>query len=290
MADDVFNMFWHGRSLSPLELACMQSFVAHGHRLRVFAYEELSLPLGVECIDAREILPYERLFIFKESPSAFTNIFRYKLLFEQGGWWVDTDVLCRTSDLPACDYYWAEQQPGQLNGAVLKFPKSATLCGRLLELSEERAPRLKHWGQLGPVLLTEVLQEVRPEKHSGFTEDAYPLHWLEPHFFWLPEFAPAVQRRTSRSTFVHLWHSVFARMGINVECQAPAGSYLDTVYAAYHVSAPKPASESSDRGGIVQFLQQDWVANTWRHELGRDMVDLGIAKMLACCVEQPGNA
>ena len=28
------------------------------------------------------------------SLAAFSNLFRYKLLLERGGWWVDTDVIC----------------------------------------------------------------------------------------------------------------------------------------------------------------------------------------------------
>ena len=281
MARDVFNMFWHGRSVSSLEMTCMQSFIRHGHRLRVFTYEEHSLPAGVEHADAREILPYERFFTFMESPSAFTNIFRYKLLFEQGGWWVDSDVLCLKAELPACDYYWAEQHPGVLNGAILKFPPSDPMCGRLLEQAEERREHLTHWGQLGPLLIKKVLRDYRPVGYAGSTEDAYPLHFLETHFFWLPEFASVVRSRTKDSTFLHFWHSTFADLGIDVERAPPKGSYLDALYAEYGTSPPPASRGTVDRDSIIQYVQQEYVEELWRDKLHRSMDDLGMTEMLA---------
>ena len=282
MVNDVFNMFWHGRSISSLETTCMQSFVRHGHRLRVFTYDEHSLPEGVEHADAREILPYERLFTFKNSPSAFTNIFRYALLFEQGGWWVDSDVLCRKTELPACDYYWAEQQPRVLNGAILKFPPSDPMCGRLLELAEEGSKRLTKWGQLGPDLLTKHLRDYRPIGLAGSTQDAYPLHYLETHFFWLPEFASVVQSRTRSSTFLHFWHSIMTSMGIDVEEVPPRGSYLDALYDEYRTVPPRPSRGAAHRDTIIEYLQQDFVHHIWCNKLNRSMDELGIAEMLAC--------
>lgn len=274
-------MFWHGRTLSPLEITCMRSYIDHGHRLRVFSYDALALPAGVEYADARQILPYDRLFTFEGSPAAFACIFRYKLLFQEGGWWVDTDVLCRKADLPACDYYWAEQHPGQLNNAIMKFPRSDELCGRLLALSERRARRLSFWGQLGPALVTEVLMNTRPAGHAGSIEDAYPIHWLETHFFWLPEFAAVVHSRIGGSTFLHFWHSVFGRLGIDIEKRPPAGSFLDTLYETYGTNPPQTAIEAPNRDAIIAYLQQDWVIDQWCNGFKRTIEDLGIPRMLA---------
>jgi len=285
---ELFNTFWHGRSLSPLELTCMRSFIAHGHRLRVFSYDELALPAGVENADARRILPAERFFTFEDSPSAFTNIFRYRMLLEQGGWWIDTDVLCRTADIPACDYYWAEQELGQVNGAVIRFPPSDALCRRLLQEGERRADRLSFWGQLGPALLTEVLPEAPPAGHAGSTNDVYPIHWLQTHFFWLPEFASVVESRTRQSTFVHLWHSLFGKMGIDVHARPPEGSYLDSQYTLYGGAEPS-SGEPPDRDAVIRFLRHKWVPKTWCDKCGRDMEELGISEMLASMGQTPGT-
>jgi hypothetical protein len=277
MTGDLFNMFWHGGALSPLQRACMQSFIAHGHRLRVHTYDEVDLPRGVETADAREVLPRDRLFLFEGSPAPFADIFRYKLLFEDGGWWVDSDVLCRKADVPACDYYWAEQEPGDLNNAILKFPRHDPLCARLLQLGQQRAGRLTRWGQTGPAVVSEVLPKSPPAGHAGSTEDAYPIHWLQTHFFWVPGLASAVEARTRGSTFVHFWHSQFARMGMNLNAPPPKGSYLDALYASYGVTIPQPAHERSTGDAIdamMQYLQQDWVMAYWTDKLGRDAAGL----------------
>ena len=223
---EIFNMFWHGDQLSPLEVTCIKSFLNHGHKVRVFTYHKVELPEGAINEDANQILPLSQLFIFDNSPSGFSNIFRYKLLLEQGGWWVDTDVLCLSSEIPACDYFWAEQAPGEINGAVLKFPVGDPRLINLLEQSIKRSKYLQVWGQLGPHLLTEVLNGDKPFNHLGKTELVYPIRNTEVHFFWLPEFAEIVRQRCSKSIFLHLWHAMFDRMGIDLNSTPPGGSYF----------------------------------------------------------------
>src|SRR4051812_37214979 len=109
MKHETFNTFWHGRELSPLHWACLKSFPDRGHRLRVFAYGAVDLPPGVEQEDARQVMPESELFEFSESFSAFSNVFRYKLLLEQGGWWTDTDVFCQSEEIPDCTHAWAPE-------------------------------------------------------------------------------------------------------------------------------------------------------------------------------------
>jgi hypothetical protein len=219
-------MFWEGQHLTPIESLCMRSFVSHGHGLTVFTYNGAQVPKGVALEDARQVLPADRFFTFEGSPSAFTNIFRYKLLLERGGWWADTDILCRRQQIPICGYYWAEQEPGRINGAVLRFPPSDALCWQLLRLSEERSKGPLHWGKLGPQLLTKVLSGKRPVGLAGSTADVYPIHYEEAHYFWLPELCRQVQMRTCNSTFIHFWLSMFPRMGIDLRSPPPCGSFF----------------------------------------------------------------
>jgi hypothetical protein len=100
-ASDPIQMLWIGE-LSKLERMALASFVANGHIVHLYAYDELAgVPAGVQVIDAREILPEERIFRYGPEAGAgegslanFANLFRYKLLYERGGWWVDADVVC----------------------------------------------------------------------------------------------------------------------------------------------------------------------------------------------------
>ncbi len=161
-------------------------------------------------------IPKDQLFIFENSPSGFSNIFRYKLLLEEGGWWVDTDFVCQADEIPVCKYFWAEQAPGEINGGVFKFPRGDARLSRLLDLGISRAKKLRVWGQLGPHLLQEVLRGDIPEGHLGGTDLVYPIYNEDIHFFWLPEFSQLVANKCAGSMFIHLWHAMFARMGIDV--------------------------------------------------------------------------
>jgi hypothetical protein len=252
--NDQFNMFFHGKGLTPLEQACMRSFVDHGHRLNVYAYQSISVPRGVQVLDANAILPRGDLFLFHNSPSAFSNIFRYKLLLENGGWWVDTDVLCLTDSIPGCDYAWADQDPEQINGAILKLPPGDSLCAELLHASRERAKALSAWGQLGPGLLTEVLPRNPPRGHFGSRVDFYPIHWVEAHMSWMEGEAEFVESRVSNSAFVHLWNSVLVKMKIDLNRRPPEGSYLEKVIPADLLVAMKHEESMADVHAGIRFI------------------------------------
>jgi hypothetical protein len=250
---EVFNMFWEGQPLTSVEILCMRSFVNHGHSLTVFTYNGVQVPEGVAMEDARQVLPADRYFTFEDSPSAFTNIFRYKLLLERGGWWVDTDVFCRKRQLWMCDYYWAEEIPGQINGAVLRFPPGDPLCWRLFRLSEERSKGPLVWGRLGPHLLKKVLSGKQPSGLAGSTEDVYALHWDEAYYFWLPEFCDQVETRTRNSTFIHFWSSNLGRMRIDCRGLPPCGSFLHRL--AGHDTPCSNGDLSMCRQNIQRYLE-----------------------------------
>lgn len=262
-------MFWYGEALSPLEQVCIQSFVRQGHRIRLFTYTDVSVPEGVIVDDASEIMPADSVFTFDNSLAAFSDIFRFKLLFERGGWWVDTDILSLKPEVPDCDYYWAQEHPGRINGAVLRFPPRDPMCEKLLRLSQERSAELKRWGQIGPELLTEVLSNYAPPRLCGSTEDAYPVHWLETHFLWLPEFLGEVEERIEGASFLHLWNSIFARMG-NSRAQAPFGSFLYKLYNVYKIPMQGDLEINSSREAICHYLSHQRKCSQIYSKLGRD--------------------
>jgi hypothetical protein len=131
----IVQSFWHGAPLSPYERLSIKSFLDCGHRYRLFAYRpDLIVPEGCEIADAAEILPEDRVFFYKRgagagSVAAFANLFRYKLLFERGGWRVDTDVVCQTRRLPAARYGFGT--PGARIRAAAPVPARGRAGDRL---------------------------------------------------------------------------------------------------------------------------------------------------------------
>ena len=228
-----FNMFHYGQALSPLVRVCMKSFIDFGHVLNAYLFQDLDVPAGVRVLDANNILPREELFLFHKSPSAFSNIFRYKLLLENGGWWVDTDVLCLTDSIPDCEYAWAQQDPDQINGAILKFPAGDKLCAKLLRHSLERAKSISTWGQLGPGLLTDQLPSGLPPNHFGSRKEFYPTHWVEAHMCWMEGESGFIENKIVDSMFLHMWSSVLVKMKINLNSRPPRGSYFEKLIPQY---------------------------------------------------------
>lgn len=264
-AQEHVNTFWNGNSLSPVEIACLGSFVRSGIPVRFFSYAPVPLPDGVEWVDAGMVLPRDRLFHFDGSPSAFSNVFRYTLLHEEGGWWVDTDVVFSGSRLPAQSHYWAWQDRCKINGAVLRFPKGDALCAGLLAESLSRASSLTEWGEIGPDLLTRFIRGGPFEARTQAADSTYPVHWLQAHYFWFPEFAPLVHARATKATFVHLWNSLFERMGLDLAGPVPRGSYLSELTQQQfpdHSAELDGPWRAAAAASVRRYLSEDWVQPT----------------------------
>lgn len=135
---------WIGESLSPLELLTIHSFLDKGHEFKLWLYDELktSVPTEVLIGDANEIIPHEKIFRYKNksqfghgkgSVAGFSDIFRYKLLYEHGGWWVDMDITCLKKfdfDKP---YFFRKHHNLNVVGNVMKCPKGSLLMKRCYE-------------------------------------------------------------------------------------------------------------------------------------------------------------
>lgn len=142
--DIVVNSLWIGDELGPIELLTIKSFIGHGHRFKLWLYDKVKTPLpdGVEIDDAEDILPRTRIFAYKNkneyghgqgSVAGFSDIFRYKLLYEKGGWWVDMDVTClKPLDFPE-PYYFRKHHDLAVVGNVIKCPASSELMRRCYE-------------------------------------------------------------------------------------------------------------------------------------------------------------
>jgi hypothetical protein len=243
--------------------------------LRLYSYQNLEVPAGVELADAADVMDESEAFLFDRSFSAFSNIFRYRLLFDQGGWWIDSDVYCQLADVPQCSYAWAAQDARSTNGAILKFPARDPALGEILTDAAETGGQVSRWGQLGPDLLTMKLSPKSFEGHFGTTEDFYPVHWLETHFMWLPGSYRWVAKKCNGSSFVHLWASMLERLGVDLHKMPPRGSYLRALYDEAGFSGVLPELDDEEYRRTIlsmkDYLGSDWVSPTSLQLLGYDV-------------------
>jgi hypothetical protein len=226
-----FQSFWWGEALSPYERLCLQSFVDRGHAFDLYTFDpDISVPKGVRVRDASEILGWNAFFVYpdgpgKGSPAGFANLFRYKLLHDRGGWWVDTDVVCLSDEIPSFEEFFAWQDALHVNCAVLFSrpgdPVMANCFERALDMG-----RMVQWADTGPLLLTEILAQTDGLGRALPASVCYPVHFSAAVDVFRPSRRDSLAPCIDSSLFWHLWNSMLMRGGIRKHCLPPRGSLL----------------------------------------------------------------
>jgi len=254
----VIQMFWHGAPLSRVERLSIASFLAHGHEVDLYVYEEpAGVPPGTRLMDASAILPRTSIFRHRRTKSLalFADWFRYRLLFERGGIWADTDMVC-LAPFEYSGHVYAWQDDELVNNAVIGLPVGDPLASWMAELCEHpnrwlpyddlrlRIRKVKRvvfnfnrrsetrWGESGPLGLTLAL------RHFGLLERALP-PW---HFYPVPHqrfhelFESPAPGRTAgfgESRAVHLWNNLLERQRGAKGARFPEDSPFEQLCARY---------------------------------------------------------
>lgn len=100
----IANFFWDVQELTKLERLCILSFAKFFKTVRIFTYNPIlfnKYRSVVDVINANEILDESHKFYYngvgdcpKKSVVGFSDIFRYQLLYNMGGWYFDMDCIC----------------------------------------------------------------------------------------------------------------------------------------------------------------------------------------------------
>lgn len=258
-----FQGFWHGPPLGELNLACLRSFVDLGYSFEIYTYEEFDLPSGVISRDAEKIIPFKDLFYFDNVGSnardlgPFSDLFRFKLLSERGGWWVDVDTICLSENIPKIDRAWAQEQPEvdptQIGPGQLALgkgdPLAVELYMRCLEISQTP---FGCRNALGPGLLSSVIRErALPPNIYGQSHTFFPIRFVEMYKLWLPEFRDEVEEKVRGAIFLPIYQSFPLAIGLDPSKLPPSGSYLGEFcrrYTENYITRPKHSVEEIHLG------------------------------------------
>jgi hypothetical protein len=93
------NGFWYGSELGDIEKLCINSWIKNGYEFHLWLYDDIEVPNGVVVKNANDIVSLDQYFTYtkghtKNTPVAFSNLFRAHLLYKLSGLYVDLDVLC----------------------------------------------------------------------------------------------------------------------------------------------------------------------------------------------------
>jgi hypothetical protein len=227
---EIMQSLWIGKPLSKLEQLCLKSFVDNGHEVHLYVYDKVgNIPTGVIVKDGNEILDKSEIFRYKNgSVSAFSNLFRFTLLYKKGGYWIDADLLCVRPIKLNQSYVFSSEPDEQysnniINAGLIKLPKGSKEASLGMEIQRKRKKDILdgkiQWGS-GPETVKNIVET--------FDLSKYVLPWwgicncFYEHFPTL--FNPKYKVKKAINTVsempkdmicIHLWNEVLRRNNVD---------------------------------------------------------------------------
>ena len=226
---------WIGPRLGMIERLTIESYLQNGHRFVLFTYEDVeSIPRGAEQADATQILPASRIFRYRGNGSlaGFSNFFRYKMLLEKGGWWVDLDTVCLKPFDMAGDYVFSSEIANGrevIDCAAIKAPANSPFAQLAWEVCDAKDPEQIGWGETGPRLTATAIEKCRLFAYVLPPSAFCPVPWDA----WETVLDPAGLTVPGESYAIHLWNEMWRRAGRDKDAAYPSTCFFERLKSRY---------------------------------------------------------
>ena len=228
-----------------MEQLSIRSFLAHGHDIHLFTYQDVQdIPTGTTVRSGEEILPADKVFTYQKgygqgSYAGFADCFRYKLLLERGGWWTDLDMVCmRPIDLPDEHVLGKERARDggyKVNIGVIKAPQGSSLMEYCWQAVEKVNWLDLTYAQTGPLLMTEAVGRMNGKIRPFEPEAFYPIDYWQVWQF-------ITRRRLPPDCYmIHFWLSCWKRHGLNPDARFAPSCIYEQLKRRYGVETPDGA-------------------------------------------------
>lgn len=219
------HCLWIGGRLSTMEILALKSHLKVGHECHLWTYGEVEgVPDGVIVEDGNQILPSSEIFVYETeegrgSYSAFSNLFRYTVVYEMGGWWCDTDVVALKPFLFEADYVFSSEKAKeaksypQTASCVFKCPPHSDTMKYCIDVIAGKDRSKLIWGEIGPLLISEASIMTNKDRYCLPTTAFCPVHWFD---------APKIVKGNlpiPDSYGVHLWNEIWRRLSIDKDAE-----------------------------------------------------------------------
>ena len=219
---------WIGDEFSNIEKLSSSSYLKNNHKYDLYCYQDVKgVPEGVNIIDANQIIPESEIFTYKSgagkgSFSAFSNMFRYKLIHDKGGYWSDTDVICLRGFDFNRDYVFGNEIASIQNGKAYGKTTASSffyckphseIMKSCFDVCMSKDKDKVVWGEIGPKLLGEKVKEYNLtdniEEHYVFN----PIPWSQIEVLFNENIN--FEEITDNCHCLHLWNEVWRRHGVD---------------------------------------------------------------------------
>jgi mannosyltransferase OCH1-like enzyme len=237
MLNRIIQGLWIGPTLSAMEQLSISSFLQNGHEYHLYVYEDVkNVPVGAVVRDGAEILPASSIFQYQGSRSyaGFSNFFRYKLLLERGGWWVDTDTICLKPFDFTGDYVFSSQLNERgteaVNSGIIKAPRGSEAMAHAWKVCQSKNPARLVWGETGPRLMAKVVRKFSLKRYRQAHHVFCPVDYQE----WRDVLKPGVGRLLDDRTYaIHLWNEMWRAAGQDKSAEYHPSCLYETLKRAY---------------------------------------------------------
>ncbi|MDB4973081.1 MAG: hypothetical protein JWN48_1422 [Myxococcaceae bacterium] len=221
--------FWSSE-LSPLEKACLGSFVAAQHEVVLYSYVRPGdLPAGVEFRHASEILAesYMGRFITDGRPNIahFSDYFRLNLFLKTSATWIDCDLIAyRPFDTAPEDNLLVREGRTGINNSLLRIADRQLLTD-CLERTEALLDVDVMWAATQNVIIKALARHPSTFALQPASEFV-PVHFSDFDKLLLPEYRDHCESLCAEAKTIHLYNNVMERIGYHKNLLPPVGSFL----------------------------------------------------------------
>jgi hypothetical protein len=203
----IIQGFWHGCDLSRFEYNSILSYLQNGYEYHLYTYDIIgNIPNGVIIKDANEIIPKTDIFYYYDSITPFSDLFRYKMLYDKGGIWTDCDIFCLHKFDDYDEYIFATERtirkgafksilPYKILNSFIKVPEKSDIMFAMWKKAElaknkylEKINKndnfknigLKsyHWGA-GSKVLSQMIDKYNLQKYIVSPDFAFYINWWD---------------------------------------------------------------------------------------------------------------
>lgn len=231
MSSDIIQSLWIGDRLSRMEQLSIKSFLDNGHTYHLYTYGPVeNVPEGAIVKDANDILDSSEIYRYKNgSVSAFSNLFRFTMMYKVGGYWADTDLICVKPFKIEADFVIATEPQKMFSqvhytSSFLKFKKGSQEALEGMNIQRE-FKKLILSGQLawsaGPLCVGQLVEKFNMQKYAlpwyGICSCSYDLvlslvnPTQKPH----PSLINKMEDIPDGMYCIHLWHEMWRRHNID---------------------------------------------------------------------------